>query len=126
MAICKAEKNALRKTTNKVTEIVRHYTNFVDVMKTSMNFAISFEEEYNKKFVATANLDIMKELMRSDFLRARDAQLFHGYILFAKMLLSHEREFTPVEILTGDYELSTSLAISHLEDIDCTRRPRTT
>lgn len=55
------------KLANNETGIVLHGPTVLDLMKTTLNFDISFKEEYNKKFVATGIVEITKEVIGSDF-----------------------------------------------------------
>lgn len=54
--------------TNKVTSIVCGKATFVDLLKTDLNFAVTFQKKYNMKFISTAFVDIVKHVMGSDLL----------------------------------------------------------
>lgn len=57
----------LSRLANKLTGNFRRDSTFADVMKTILKFAISFEKEYNKRFVLSPTMDITKDMMYSDF-----------------------------------------------------------
>lgn len=65
VAISKAEELKLSKLSSKVTELVRHDSRFVDLMKKILYIAIAFQTEYCDKFVATIIVEIVKSTMSS-------------------------------------------------------------
>lgn len=58
---------------NKVTGDVGHDTTFVDLMKTILHFSIAFEKVYNDMLFATRIVDVVKDMMSSDFLAGMSA-----------------------------------------------------
>lgn len=68
MTIIDAKGIKLGKLTNNISEIVHRGSTFVGLIMTIVNFSIAIEEEYNKKFVATRSVYILKNLIGSDFL----------------------------------------------------------
>lgn len=47
------------------------------LMKTTLSYAIVFEEVYSEKFVVTLIEDIMKEMMGSEFLTGMSVQFYY-------------------------------------------------
>lgn len=59
---------------NKMIRIVCLDYSFVDLMKTILNFPISFELEYMETVVATHDVDVLKARIGSAFLTGDNAQ----------------------------------------------------
>lgn len=87
--IKEAKEIKLAKVANNVDGTVRRDSTFVNLMKKTLNFSISFETEHNKKFVATHIVDIVKDIMRSEFLTVMSAQSYFQYLRFAEMFFRH-------------------------------------
>lgn len=67
MALTEAERINRRMLANKVVGIVRRDYLFVDFMKIMLNFAIAFDNEYKENFIIARTLDIVKDVIGSDF-----------------------------------------------------------
>lgn len=77
----------LRQLANAVTGIVRSDSTFMDLIKTIFNVSILFQKDYHEKLVATRTLDILTDMMGSDFLTGMSAQFYYRYIQVAKRIL---------------------------------------
>lgn len=58
-------------------------------MTTIMNLSIAFVNEYKERFAANRFVDILKDVMGSDFLTVMSFQSQYRYIRFAKMMWNH-------------------------------------
>lgn len=68
MTISTAVRIKLKKLATKVAGIMLCESNFVDFMKTILNFAITLEKENKKHFVTTRIGDIVKDRMCPELL----------------------------------------------------------
>lgn len=75
--ISEAEGIKLSKLANKMTDIVCRELTFVDLVKKLLTFATRFEKGYDEKFVATGIVDIVKDMICSDFLVRENAQSYY-------------------------------------------------
>lgn len=76
VTISESEATKLSNLVSKVTGTVCPTSNFVDLTKTSLNFAIAFEKDYHEKFVTTRIVGIVKDMVYSDFLTGMSAQSY--------------------------------------------------
>lgn len=60
-----------------MTSVIHRESRFVDLMKTTLSFAIAFKKEYKKKFVANRIPDIVKEMMGLVFLTGISAECYY-------------------------------------------------
>lgn len=72
---------------NTLTGILRHDSNFVDLMRTIMKLVISFQKADSKNFVATRVADNVRDMVRADFLTRMRSESYYRIILVAEMLL---------------------------------------
>lgn len=100
-----------------MTGVVRRGSMVVDLMKTFVNFAISFKKECSDSFVATRTVEIVKDMMGSGFLKGMRPQSYYRYSRVPKIILRQASVFALVESLNRDNAGSTSLGISHLGEI---------
>lgn len=123
MALSEAEGINLRKLANKKTGIVRRDSTLVDLLKTILKFAVTFEKDYNKIFVATRIVDIVKGMIDSAFPTGTSVQSYYIYMRVAKITLRHVRVLPWVKTLNTDDPGSNSIGISYSDDIRLCRRP---
>lgn len=76
MAVSKAEVIKLSRPGNEVDGIVRSDSTFVDLMKAILTFAFAFEKEHNENFVATNIVDIVEDVLSSEFLTKISAKSY--------------------------------------------------
>lgn len=107
----------LRKLANKLTYIVRCKSTFAHLIRKILNFAIASKKKYNENFVATGNVDIVKDMMGSECQSVITFQTYYQYLLVTKKKLKHERVLCLVESLNADNAGSKRLRISHADDI---------
>lgn len=82
-------------------------------MKAILTFPIPFEKECNEKLVSPRIVDIVKDVISSDFLTGISAQTFYQYISVIRMMLKHKGVLAKEESLNSDDPGSKSRSISH-------------
>lgn len=116
MEVCRTKGITLRRILNKVTGILRCDSTFVNLMKTVMNFAVTFEKCYGEKFVATSTLDTVKDMIGSHFLKIMRSLSYYRYDRVAKKILKHESILALVESQHDDTAVSKRLGIIQWDD----------
>lgn len=67
MVITEDEGIKLSKLASKMTRIMRRDSMLLDLMKKNLNFAIAFRKTYSEKLVASRIVDIVKDVIGSNF-----------------------------------------------------------
>lgn len=116
MSISKAERIKLRMLENQVTETVRSDSKLVDLIRTILKISKAFMKMHNRKFISTCNVDNLKDIMGSDFLKAMSAITITNTSRAAKVKLRHESDHSFLDNLNNDDAWFTLLGISHLDD----------
>lgn len=88
----------------------------VDVMWVRLNIAISFEKEYNERFLATRVVKTVKGNIRFDFLTRNSVRSFRRDMGVAEISLRHKSVPSLLETLNGDDAGSNRPGISYLDD----------
>lgn len=99
--LSEAEGIRTRKPANNLAGVVHHDMTVVDLVKSILNFAIAFEKEFNKNFVTTGILDIVRDMMCSIILTEMRAQCYNRYIRIAKIQLENGIILALVERFNG-------------------------
>lgn len=60
--------------------VMRRVFTFLNLMKIILNFAVTFEDEYNERFIATRIVDTVKDMIGSDIWTGMSAQSYYQYI----------------------------------------------
>lgn len=79
VAVNQSKEIELSKFCKSMACLLQRDSTFLSLMKTTLNFAIAFEEQYMEKFIATRTVAILKDMTDSDFLRGVDAQSYYEY-----------------------------------------------
>lgn len=75
---------------------------FVELMNTTLDFAIEYEKEYGESFVAARAVNILKDVRVFEFLTGMSAQSHYQYKRAAKMMLKHEGVLDLLKSLSDD------------------------
>lgn len=100
-----------------VTRTVCCDATFVHPRKTRLNFSVAFEKDYKEKFSATIIVDIMEDMISSDFLTRMSAQFNYRYIRVARMILKQNGVPAVLECLNDEDPVSKRLGILLLNHI---------
>lgn len=78
-------------------------------MKTILSFVITLEKEFNEKSAGISIMNIVKDMIGSNFLKEVSDQSYHRYIWVLKMTLRHGSVLTLVESLNAEDDGSKRL-----------------
>lgn len=89
---------------------------FLDFIEIILNVTSASEKEYKETFVATPIVDIVKDIISSEFLAVTIAQSHYRYTRVVKMILRHESVVPLVINENSDNPLLKNLGISEFDD----------
>lgn len=116
MASSKVDGINLSKLENKLTGIVYRDSKLLDFIEPILNFAITSKQKYHLKLAATRNMDVVKDMISSDFLTGMSSQPYYRYIRVSTMMMRRESIFSLPESCNANDAGSKRLGNSHLDD----------
>lgn len=111
-----AQAMKLRKITNISTAIMCRKISFTNAIQSVLNYARSFEEYYAASFVDARVLDIIDNMMPSNFLDVNSEAIYVRYICVAKMMIENKRVLLLLVSHDRDAPRVKTLRIIHLDD----------
>lgn len=86
LQLAKMETLKMQNVANNVTSIVHRDSSFVVVLKSVMTFSAAFEKEHGGTSFDTQIIDIVDNMIKSNFVTGNSRQTYQGYILVKKFL----------------------------------------
>lgn len=117
VTIVNAEKIKLNKFLSKVIRFSRIGSMFLVFMNTILNSVIGFQIEYNKRFLESRLVDILKYMMGPAFLSGTSVQSNHRCIQVVTMLLTYKNVLVLVEWTNNSTTGFKSVFISYSDDV---------
>lgn len=114
--ILPAQETKLSKTANMFTAIMRQKVTFTGTMQTLLNHARTFENDYAVGSVEVRTMEMLEEMMFSNFLRASSRTTNARFIRGAKVMIKSKVVHSlPVKLIRESPAVNT-LGTMHLDD----------
>lgn len=95
--------------------LVIWYYKFVDTMKVLVNYACTFNLEYDVKFVEVNIKDMLRDKFLSEYPPSRTCATHSRYVRFARFLVKEDELLPLFERLSTEGRTGKELAITYLD-----------
>lgn len=101
--------------TNISTGLLRRINTLADVSGGVLNYAREFEEAYNVPFVEARFVDILKNMMSSNFLAASSKATYVRQVRLAELMIGQSTVLPLIQRLRDERSERKTLEIAHLQ-----------